>query len=159
MSIPLDLFVFPFHSQLCFSMYCMLPLVLVVVIDPFIIGPLSWISPSCSIQIILPIILPWLILRHLSLCCILHTLDRFLGALLALVCWILVLGKNIHLLCFVPMVLRCRIHPNVCGESFWFFCICCWNWMWCSAILKWIDPLCGLYFWVCLYRHSWVRCH
>ena len=31
--------------------------------------------------------------------------------------------KNIHLLCFVPLVLRCRMHPNIYGESFRFFYI------------------------------------
>ena len=29
--------------------------------------------------------------------------------------------KKIHLLCFVPLVLRCRTHPNIYGESFRFF--------------------------------------
>ena len=32
-------------------------------------------------------------------------------------------GGNIHLLCFVPLVLICRMHPNICGESFQFFFI------------------------------------
>ena len=31
--------------------------------------------------------------------------------------------KNIHLFCFVPPFLICRMHPNICGESFRFFCI------------------------------------
>ena len=31
--------------------------------------------------------------------------------------------KNIHVLCFVPLVLRCRMHMNICGESFRLFCI------------------------------------
>ena len=31
--------------------------------------------------------------------------------------------KKIHLLCFVPLVLRCRMHPNICGEPFRFLCI------------------------------------
>ena len=30
---------------------------------------------------------------------------------------------NIHLLCFVPLVLICSMHPNICGESFRSFCI------------------------------------
>ena len=31
--------------------------------------------------------------------------------------------KKIHLLCVVPLVLICRMHPNICGESFRLFCI------------------------------------
>ena len=31
--------------------------------------------------------------------------------------------KNIDLICFVPLVLRCRIYPNICGESSCFFYI------------------------------------
>ena len=31
--------------------------------------------------------------------------------------------KNTHLLFFVPLVLICRMHPNIYGESFRFFCI------------------------------------
>ena len=31
--------------------------------------------------------------------------------------------KTIHLLCFVPLCLICGMHPNICGESFYSFCI------------------------------------
>ena len=31
--------------------------------------------------------------------------------------------KQTHLLCFVTLVMICRMHPNICGESFHFFCI------------------------------------
>ena len=31
--------------------------------------------------------------------------------------------KNIRLLCFAPLVLICMMYPNICGESFHFFCI------------------------------------
>ena len=31
--------------------------------------------------------------------------------------------KNILQLCFVPLVLKCRMNPNKYGESFRFFCI------------------------------------
>ena len=31
--------------------------------------------------------------------------------------------KNIHLLCFVPLVMICSMHPNIGGESFQLFCI------------------------------------
>ena len=31
--------------------------------------------------------------------------------------------KNIDQLCFVPLVLKCRMHQNKYGESFHFFCI------------------------------------
>ena len=31
--------------------------------------------------------------------------------------------KNIHLLSFVPLVLRCKMHPDIYGESFRFFYI------------------------------------
>ena len=31
--------------------------------------------------------------------------------------------KNIHRICFVPLILICSMHPNICGESFRFFCI------------------------------------
>ena len=47
----------------------------------------------------------------------------FLGAFLVLVCWILVLLRNNHLLCIGPLLLRCRMHLNICGESFCFLCI------------------------------------
>ena len=31
--------------------------------------------------------------------------------------------KKIHLLYFVPLFMLCRMHPNIYGESFRFFCI------------------------------------
>ena len=37
----------------------------------------------------------------------------FPGPLLILMCWILFQGKNIHLLFFVPLVMICRMHPNM----------------------------------------------
>ena len=39
------------------------------------------------------------------------------------VCCILVLVKYIQDLCFVPLVIKCRMHPNKYGDSFHFFCI------------------------------------
>ena len=48
---------------------------------------------------------------------------HFRGAFIVLVCWILVLEKNTHQLCFVHLVLICKMHPNKYGESFRFFCI------------------------------------
>ena len=56
-------------------------------------------------------------------CCILHALVYSTGAYILLVCWILVLVKNILRLCFVPPVLICSMHGSICGESFRFFCI------------------------------------
>ena len=47
----------------------------------------------------------------------------FMGELLVSLCWILVLGKNIHLIYFVPLVLIYRMHPNICGELFRFLFI------------------------------------
>ena len=46
-----------------------------------------------------------------------------MGEFLLSVCFILVLGKNIHLICFVPPVLICGMHLNICGESFRLFYI------------------------------------
>ena len=51
---------------------------------------------------------------HSSLCCIIHVLVLFMGTLIVLVRWVLVLGNNIYLLCFVPLVLICRMHLNTC---------------------------------------------
>ena len=76
----------------------------------------------CS-QIILPIMLPYLIPWHFSWYFIPHVLALFMGLLLLLVCWILFQRKNIHLLWFVPWVMRCRMHLNICGESFCLFYI------------------------------------
>ena len=53
----------------------------------------------------------------------LHELVSYMGALIVLVCWILVLAGDIHLLGFVHLVLICRMHPNICKEPFHFFCI------------------------------------
>ena len=58
----------------------------------------------------------------LSLCCILHALVGFLGVLLVSICCIFFLGKNIHLLWFVPLVLIFRMHMNICGESLHLLC-------------------------------------
>ena len=101
----------------------MSPPVLVVVGGSFLLGLFSWLSISGSFQIILPIMLLWLIPWHHSLYWIIHVMVHFWGALIVLVCWILALGKIIHQLCFVPLVLICRMHPNKYGESFHFFCI------------------------------------
>ena len=119
----MDIFVFPFHCWCCFPLYCMLPPLLVVVDGPFMLGPFSWMLISGSSQIILSILLLWLIPWHLSLFYILHELVHFMGIFLVLVCWIFFLGKNTHLICFVPLVLICRMHQNICGEWFCFFCI------------------------------------
>ena len=96
---------------------------LVVVGGPFLLGKFSWMSLSRSFQIILPIVLLWLMPWHFSLCCILHSLLHFTGSCLVLVCWILVLGENIHRLWLVTLVVICRIHTNICGWSFRFLCI------------------------------------
>ena len=116
-------FFLPLHWQFYLMLYCMLPLVFVVVGGQFLIGLFSWLMLSGSFQLILPILIPWLMPSFFSLCCILHVLGRFGGALVVLVCWILVLGKNIRQLCFVPLVLNFRIRTNKYGESFRLFCI------------------------------------
>ena len=103
--------------------YFPLPPVFVVVGGPFFIGPFSCILLSGIFQIIPPIMIMWLMLWHLSLCCILHALVHFPGVFILLVCCILVLGNNIHRICFVPLVLICRTHSNIFGESFHFFYI------------------------------------
>ena len=147
--------VFQFHSWCCLPLYFPLPQVLVAVGVPFTRGPLSWMSLSGSFQIILPILLPWMMLWNFSLCCILNAMVPFPGVLFVLVCWILVLGQNIHLLYFMPQVLICRMHPNICGESFRFFCVLllCMDVSWCNlktelSILRYILL-------VFLYRCQW----
>ena len=82
-----------FHLRFYLPLYCLLPPVLAVASVPFLIGQSAWMSISGSFQIILPILFPWLMPCHFSLCCILHGLACFPGALLVLVCWILVPGK------------------------------------------------------------------
>ena len=117
------IFFFRFHWKFCLPLYCPLPPVLVVVGETFLLGTFSCMYLSDSFQIILPILLPWLMPWHFSLYWILHAMVHFMGALLVSVCCIFVLGKNIHLLCFMPLVLICRIHPNICGYLFQFFFI------------------------------------
>ena len=107
--------VFPFHLQWCLPLYCPLPPVLVVVGDPFLLGKFSWMSLSSSFHIIHPIMIPCLMPWNFSWYCILQALVNFLGSLIFSVYWILVPGKNIHLICFVPLVLICRMHMNICG--------------------------------------------
>ena len=114
---------FPFHWRCCFWLYCPFPSVLMVVSGPSLVGKFSWMFLSGVFEIILSIVLPWLMPWYFSLCCILHALVLFPGAFIVSVCFTLVLGKNIHLLCFVPMVLICMMHPNMCVESFYFLCI------------------------------------
>ena len=106
---------FSLHWQCCLPLYFPLPPVLVIVGEPFLLGEFSWMSLSSSFQIILPILLPWLIPWHFSLWYNLHLLVHFTGEFLVLVCWILVLGKNINLLWFVPLVLICGTYLNICA--------------------------------------------
>ena len=87
------------------------------------LGPLSLMSLSRSFQTIPPILLPWLMPLHSSLCYIIHALVHSLGEFLVSMCCILVLGKNIFRLCFMPLALICRMHPSKWVESFRFFCI------------------------------------
>ena len=51
--------------------------------------------------------------------------SKFTGPFYGVVTFIGVLDyvpwKNIHLLCFVPLVMRCCMHPNIYGESFRFY--------------------------------------
>ena len=88
MSITLDIFVLPFHQLFSMLIYCPLPPVLVVVSGPFLLWQFSWMSFSGSFQIILPTLLLWMMVCHLSSCCIIHAPDYFMGALIILVYWI-----------------------------------------------------------------------
>ena len=107
-------FCFQFRWIFCLPLCCPLPLTLVFLSGPFLIGPFSRVPLSDSVQISLPILIPWLMPCYLSLFCIINSLLRFPWALLVLVCWILVPVKNIHLIWFVSMVLRCSMHLNIC---------------------------------------------
>ena len=146
---------FPFHWRCCFWLYCPFPSVLMVVSGPSLVGKFSWMFLSGVFEIILSIVLPWLMPWYFSLCCILHALVLFPGAFIVSVCFTLVLGKNIHLLCFVPMVLICMMHPNMCVESFYFLCILLLRLdvLHCNFKTKFF---CGFDCWIFLYRHIWV---
>ena len=118
-------FVFPFHSRFYLPIFCQLPLSLVVVGGPFLLGKFVWMSPFGSFQTTPPIPLPWLMPWCLSWCCITHVLTHFLDELLLYVCcwWILGQGKSTHPIWCMPMVLRCRIHLNICVGSYRFLYI------------------------------------
>ena len=119
----LDIFTPPLHWQCCLLLYCPLLPMFVVVSGPFLLGPFSSLFISGSFQIILPLLFLWLIPSHYSSFWIIRVLEFFGGALIVLMCWILVLGGNIHQLWFVTLVLKCRMHQNKYGESFRFLCI------------------------------------
>ena len=157
----LNIFVVPFLWQCCLPLHFTLPPVLVVVGGPSLLGPSSCMSFSGSFKTILPILLPMLMPLHSSLCCILHILVHFSGAFLVSLCWILVLGKNILQLCFVPVALICRMHPSKCirvnvdnNSAFSVFCYCVW--MCCAVIYKLSYLFCGFNYQLFLYLRQGV---
>ena len=67
--------------------------------------------------------------------------------------------KNIHLLCCMPLVLRCMMHLNIYEGSFHFFCIMLLflDVARCNLIIL-LFFLC-FYCWLCLYHCQGVCCH
>ena len=59
--------------------------------------------------------------------------------------------KNNHQICFVPLVIKCRMNPNKPGESFRLLCICYRVWMYCAVIYKSSYLFCGFDYWLGLY--------
>ena len=156
MSMARDLFCFAVPLTMLFLLYCLLPPVLVVVDGPFLIGQFAWILLSSSFQVILLIILQWLMPLNFLLCCILHALEHFTGALLVSVCWIFVLKikSTCYALCLWLWDTGCIwIYVDIdYTSSLLYYCF----WMWRDVILKLSDMFCGIYCWICLYLHQWV---
>ena len=118
----ISFFCCPNNDAFCRSI-AKLPPVLVVVGGPFMLGPFSWTLLSTILQIIFPSLLPWMMPLHFSIYCIINALFRFNRAITCISVFDLIPRKNIHLLCFVPLVLIYRMHPNICVGSLRFFCI------------------------------------
>ena len=117
------LFVLKFYLRWFLLLYFPLPPVLVVLSGPFLLGQLALMSLCGSFQIIPPNSasvadsITFLITLH-STCN--GPFYRYINCI-----GVFDFGtrKNTHLLFFVPLVLICRMHPNIYGESFHFFCI------------------------------------
>ena len=152
MSIALDIFL-RFHFWYCLSMCCPLPLVLVVVSGPILIGLFTWMSLCISFKIIHPILLLWLMPWHFSLLCIPHVLYHFPGALILSVCRIFFRGKistcSASCLWFWDVGCIWIYMDNYSAPSILCHCVC----MWRAAISELCGLFCGLGF-VCTYARE-----